>query len=99
MEWLCSKWALGPSFAQDSNQIHVLTSEMVQCGDQVLPGTRSRVQRESIRRSNSYATDSRLGIITARRINIVEPDGTVRLSISNRADFPTGCEGKRATIA
>jgi hypothetical protein len=28
------------------------------------------------------------GIITARRINIVEPDGTVRLTISNRADFP-----------
>ena len=26
--------------------------------------------------------------ITARRINIVEPDGTVRLTISNRADFP-----------
>jgi len=30
------------------------------------------------------------GIITARRINIVEPDGTVRLTISNRADFPGG---------
>jgi hypothetical protein len=30
------------------------------------------------------------GIITARRINIVEPDGTVRLTISNRADFPAG---------
>jgi hypothetical protein len=29
-------------------------------------------------------------IITARRINIVEPDGTVRLTISNRADFPGG---------
>jgi hypothetical protein len=28
------------------------------------------------------------GIVTARRINIVEPDGTVRLTISNRADFP-----------
>jgi hypothetical protein len=28
------------------------------------------------------------GIITARRINIVEPDGTVRLTISNRANFP-----------
>ena len=28
------------------------------------------------------------GIITARRINIVEPDGTVRLTLSNRADFP-----------
>jgi hypothetical protein len=27
------------------------------------------------------------GIITARRINIVEPDGTVRLTISNRTDF------------
>ena len=31
-----------------------------------------------------------VGIITARRINIVEPDGTVRLTISNRADFPSG---------
>jgi len=30
------------------------------------------------------------GIITARRINIVEPDGTVRLTISNRTDFPGG---------
>src|SRR5215813_4627425 len=28
------------------------------------------------------------GTITARRVNIVEPDGTVRLTISNRADFP-----------
>ena len=28
------------------------------------------------------------GTITARRINIVEPDGTVRVTISNRADFP-----------
>jgi len=28
------------------------------------------------------------GTITARRINIVEPDGTVRLTISNRGDFP-----------
>ena len=34
--------------------------------------------------------DPRYGIITARRINIVEPDGTVRLTISNRADFPGG---------
>src|SRR5260370_7751475 len=31
-----------------------------------------------------------LGIITARRINIIEPDGTVRLTVSNRADFPGG---------
>jgi hypothetical protein len=30
------------------------------------------------------------GVITARRINIAEPDGTVRLTISNRADFPGG---------
>ncbi len=28
------------------------------------------------------------GTITVRRINVVEPDGTVRLTISNRADFP-----------
>jgi hypothetical protein len=28
------------------------------------------------------------GVLTARRIDIVEPDGTVRLTISNRADFP-----------
>lgn len=32
----------------------------------------------------------RFGVITARRIDIVEPDGTVRLTISNRADFPGG---------
>src|SRR5438270_3253576 len=30
------------------------------------------------------------GIITAHRINIIEPDGTVRLTVSNRADFPGG---------
>ena len=30
----------------------------------------------------------KFGTVTARRINIVEPDGTVRLTISNRADFP-----------
>jgi hypothetical protein len=34
--------------------------------------------------------DPKFRIITARRINIVEPDGTVRLTISNRADFPGG---------
>ncbi|HYM74663.1 MAG TPA: hypothetical protein VE377_01690 [Candidatus Dormibacteraeota bacterium] len=34
--------------------------------------------------------NAKFGIITARRINIVEPDGTVRLTISNRADFPGG---------
>lgn len=34
--------------------------------------------------------DPKFGVITARRINIVEPDGTVRLTISNRADFPGG---------
>lgn len=34
--------------------------------------------------------DPKFGIITARRINLVEPDGTVRLTISNRADFPGG---------
>src|ERR1700722_11200360 len=32
--------------------------------------------------------NTNFGTITARRINIVEPDGTVRLTISNRADFP-----------
>ncbi len=33
--------------------------------------------------------NTNFGIITARGINIVEPDGTVRLTISNRADFPS----------
>lgn len=37
-----------------------------------------------------FARNPHVGIITARRINIVEPDGTVRLTISNRADFPSG---------
>ena len=37
------------------------------------------------------------GIITARRVNIVEPDGTVRLTISNRADFPGGWIHKKET--
>jgi hypothetical protein len=35
------------------------------------------------------------GIITARRMNIVEPDGTVRLTISNRADFPGAWNRKK----
>jgi hypothetical protein len=35
------------------------------------------------------------GIITARRINIVEPDGTIRLTISNRADFPGAWNRKK----
>jgi len=34
--------------------------------------------------------NAHFGIITARRINIIEPDGTVRLTVSNRADFPGG---------
>jgi hypothetical protein len=34
--------------------------------------------------------DPHFGVITVRRMNIVEPDGTVRLTISNRADFPGG---------
>jgi hypothetical protein len=38
------------------------------------------------------------GIITARRINIVEPDGTVRLTISNRADFPGGWIHKKESV-
>jgi hypothetical protein len=39
------------------------------------------------------------GVITARRINIVEPDGTVRLTISNRADFPRCLESKEGVPA
>jgi hypothetical protein len=35
------------------------------------------------------------GVITVRRMNIVEPDGTVRLTISNRADFPGGWYHKK----
>jgi hypothetical protein len=37
----------------------------------------------------------KFGTITARRINIVEPDGTVRLTISNRADFPGAWNRKK----
>ena len=39
--------------------------------------------------------DQTFGVITARRINIVEPDGTVRLTISNRADFPGAWNRKK----
>jgi hypothetical protein len=35
------------------------------------------------------------GTITVRRINVVEPDGTVRLTISNRADFPGAWRNKK----
>jgi hypothetical protein len=37
-----------------------------------------------------FEKETHVGILTARRINIVEPDGTVRLTLSNRADFPSG---------
>jgi hypothetical protein len=36
-----------------------------------------------------------LGVISVRRINVVEPDGTVRLTISNRADFPGAWNRKK----
>ena len=39
--------------------------------------------------------NSNFDILTARRINIVEPDGTVRLTLSNRADFPGAWNRKR----
>jgi len=39
--------------------------------------------------------NEQFGVITARRINIVEPDGTVRLTISNRADFPGAWNRKK----
>jgi len=35
------------------------------------------------------------GIISVRRINVVEPDGTIRLTISNRADFPGAWNRKK----
>jgi hypothetical protein len=38
--------------------------------------------------SGQPGQNSTFGVITARRINIIEPDGTVRLTLSNRADFP-----------
>lgn len=37
-----------------------------------------------------YLRNPAFQVVTARRINIVEPDGTVRLTLSNRADFPGG---------
>lgn len=43
----------------------------------------------------SMIRNQTFGVITARRINIVEPDGTVRLTISNRADFPGGWNRKK----
>jgi len=43
----------------------------------------------------SSIRNQKFGIITARRINIVEPDGTVRLTISNRADFPGAWNRKK----
>ncbi len=43
----------------------------------------------------SSVRNQKFGVITARRINIVEPDGTVRLTISNRADFPGAWNRKK----
>ena len=45
--------------------------------------------------SASSVRNQKFGMITARRINIVEPDGTVRLTISNRADFPGAWNRKK----
>ena len=46
------------------------------------------IWRINLRRSGIWT-------ITARRIDIVEPNGTVRLTISNRADFPRSWNGGR----
>ena len=46
-------------------------------------------------RSAAKLRNQTFGIITARRIDIVEPDGTTRLTISNRADFPGAWNRKR----
>lgn len=43
----------------------------------------------------SSVRNQKFGMITARRINIIEPDGTVRLTISNRADFPGAWNRKK----
>ncbi len=43
----------------------------------------------------AMVNNPKFGTITARRINIVEPDGTVRLTISNRADFPGAWNRKK----
>jgi len=48
-------------------------------------------------RLETVSQNSNFDIISARRINIVEPDGTVRLTISNRADFPGGWIHKKET--
>lgn len=44
----------------------------------------------TVLRGFATTRNPQFGTITARRINIIEPDGTVRLTISNRADFPGG---------
>jgi hypothetical protein len=43
----------------------------------------------------SMVRNQAFGTITVRRINVVEPDGTVRLIISNRADFPGSWRHKK----
>jgi hypothetical protein len=43
----------------------------------------------------SSARNQTFGAITVRRINVVEPDGTVRMTISNRADFPGAWRHKK----
>lgn len=43
----------------------------------------------------SMVRNPEFGIITARRINIVKPDGTVRLTLSNQADFPGAWNRKK----
>src|SRR5580658_3309862 len=45
--------------------------------------------------SVAVARNPTFGIISVRRINVVEPDGTVRLTISNRADFPGAWNRKK----
>ena len=56
----------------------------------VYSGVLTLVFALTVLRGFTTARNPQFGTITARRINIIEPDGTVRLTISNRADFPGG---------
>src|SRR5258708_8635655 len=56
----------------------------------IYSGVLTLVFAVTVRRGFAMMRNPNFGIITTRRINIVEPDGTVRLTISNRADFPGG---------
>jgi len=61
----------------------------------IYSGVRTVVFAVTVLTGAAWSRNQAFGTITVRRINVVEPDGTVRLTISNRADFPGSWRHKK----